>query len=80
MNVYVVIDLERLGKVTDTPSTYGSLKELVSANIEDKGKILTYSGLWERLSKNSDVHYWRSERYIIKQCEVQRSKQKNPKK
>ena len=78
MKVYVVINLERLGKTTDTPTSYGSLKELVSANIEDRGEILTYSALWNRLSKNSEVHYWKNSRYVIKQTLVQVSKQKNP--
>ena len=78
--VYIVIDLQRLGKVADTPQAYGSLKELVTANIEDKGKVLNYMALWSRLSENSDIHYWKNERFIISKVEVKRSRKINIKK
>lgn len=77
--VYVVVDLERLGKTSDTPKTYGSMKELVSADIQDKGATLTYAALVNRLSRDSEIHYWKSDRYVIKKCEVLRSKQQNKK-
>ena len=72
LNVFVVIDMQRLGKSPDTPTVYGSIKALVGANIEDKGEVLTYSALWNRLSRDSETHYWRNERYLIKKVEVKR--------
>lgn len=80
LTVYVLIDLEKLGKSSETPQTFGSLKELVSANIQDKGETLTYAGLWNRLSKNSEIHYWKNSRFLVKKCVVQRSKKSTVKK
>lgn len=78
--VFVVVDLERLGKASDTPSVYGSLKELVNAKIEDKGVVLTYDALANRLTRNSDIHYWKNNRYVICKREVQRSRKITDKK
>lgn len=80
VNVYVLIEINKLGHFTDTPEVYGSLKELVTANIEDKGEILNYQALRRRLSTDSLIHYWKNDRYIIKKCVVKRAPKKANKK
>lgn len=76
--VYVVIDLRIWGDYSGTPQVYGSIKELVNAKIEDGGEMLTYDSLINRLSRNSDSHFWRNERYVIKKCQVKRSRKSTP--
>lgn len=86
---WVLIDLEKLGKTTETPQIVGSISKLVKLRtikdtvdrkegdrIISEEKLLNYDQLRERLNKNETQRYWKNKRFIIKECIVERSERK----
>lgn len=74
---WVLIDMEKLTKDTGTPEIFGSITEITRQNIKNNGKNLTYDQLRRRLLERKEgLRYWKNDRYVIKECIVNRSKEK----
>ena len=66
---WVLIDRMNLEKTVDALRIFGSIKIMELTGIYENGKRLSYDQLRTRLHSG----YWKSDKYIIKKCEVERN-------
>ena len=76
MNVekhWVLIERLKLDTDLNALHIFGSIQKMVDFGIVVNDKRLSYAALQPRLKKN---RYWRTDKYIIKECEIERSRRK----
>jgi hypothetical protein len=70
---WVFIEKRKMSEDINATKIFGSIKEMLSQNIKINDKILNYGELRYRLV---DTRYFQNDDYLIKECEVLRSKRK----